>query len=171
MKYIASILFIATLNLNAQTPSKHLSTGDTLPTFSIPDQDGKIFNTKEQKGKGILIIFFYPKDNANISTKQVLGFKARFKEFEDEGASIVGINPGSQESHKSFHQKNQLPYPLLCDTENKVVNQFGIKSTMGSLNRETYVLDYTGRIVFHLDSYLEGDKHADEALKYIKSQD
>ncbi|MBC7390666.1 MAG: redoxin domain-containing protein [Opitutaceae bacterium] len=84
---------------------------------------------------------------------------------------MVGINSGSIESHKSFHQSNKLPFPLLSDKENIAINLFGIKSTMGSLNRETYVLDYTGKIVFHLDSYLEGAKHAEEALKYIKSQD
>ncbi len=170
-KYIIWVSLFFVGEIIAQTPVKHLSTGDSLPYFSIPDQDGKLFNSKAQKGKGILIIFFYPKDNANISTKQVLGFKEHFKGLEEEGATIVGINPGSIESHKSFHQNNKLPYLLLSDKDYKAINLFGIKSTMGTLNRETYVLDYTGKIVFHMDSYLEGAKHAEEALKYIKSQD
>lgn len=171
IRHVIISLFIFALEANGQTSFKHLSTGDTLPYFTIPDQDGKMFTSKAQKGKGILIIFFYPKDNSNISTKQVVGFKDHFKEFEEEGANIVGINPGSIESHKTFHQNNKLPYALLSDKENIATNLFGIKSTMGNLNRETYVLDYTGKIVFHLDSYLEGAKHAEEALKYIKSQD
>lgn len=155
----------------AQTSPKHLMTGDTLPTFSLQDQDGKIFNTSDYKGKNLLVVFFYAKDNAQISTKQTLAFKEHFKEFEEEGAVIVGINPGTVQSHKEFHQKNSLPYPLLSDKDNKIINLFGIKSTLGSLNRETYVVDYTGKIVFFLDSYMDGAKHAEEALRYIKSQD
>ncbi|MBC7390667.1 MAG: redoxin domain-containing protein [Opitutaceae bacterium] len=83
IKYLLPTLLIFALEANGQTPIKHLTTGDSLPYFAIPDQDGKIFNSKDQKGKGILIVFFYPKDNANISTKQVLGFKEHFKEFEE----------------------------------------------------------------------------------------
>ena len=154
-----------------QAQPRHLTVGDTVPYFSLPDQDGKMYNYKEQKSKGITVIFFYPKDNASISTKQAEGFKQHFKEFQEEGATIIGINPGTVESHKSFHLKSSLPFPLLSDKDNTVVNLFGIKTTMGALNRETYVVDFTGRIVFLLDSYLDGAGHAEEALKYIKSQD
>ena len=165
------IILVSALCTFAQTPLKHLTVNDTVPFFSLPDQDNKVFNYKDVKAKGIWIIFFYTKDNANISAKQVQGFKNHIKEFEEEGAFIVGINTGSSESHKKFHSENQLPFPLLSDVNSTVVNQFGIKTIVGGLNRETYVIDYTGRIVFHLDSYLDGAKHADEALKYIKSQD
>ena len=154
----------------AQSP-KHLMAGDTMPTFSLPDQDGKIFNSSDVKGKSLLVIFFYAKDNAQISSKQVIAFKERFKEFEEEGAMVIGINAGTIESHKEFHQKNGLPYPLLSDKDSKVINQFGIKSTLGAVNRETYVVDYSGKIVFFLDAYMDGAKHAEEALKYLKSQD
>ena len=172
MKTAAFVLAIfITGVVYAQSAPKHLMTGDTMPTFSLPDQDGKMFNSSDVKGKSLLVIFFYAKDNAQISTKQVAAFKERFKDFEEEGAVVFGINPGTVESHKEFHQKNALPYPLLSDKDSKVINQFGIKSTLGTLNRETYVVDYSGKIVFFLDAYMDGAKHAEEALKYLKSQD
>lgn len=170
--FLAILTFLAAgLGTLAQTAPKHLSIGDTIPKFSLPDQDGNVYNVADYLKKGAIVLFFYPKDDTPNSTRQAAGFKDHFKEFEEEGVTIVGINPGTVDKHKAFHQKNQFPFPLLSDKDSEVINKFGIKTTLGLTNRETYIVDYTGKIVFTLDSFADGTKHAEEALKYLKSQD
>jgi peroxiredoxin len=41
-------------------------------------------------------------------------------EFIQRGIVVFGISPDSQASHKSFTERNQLPFTLLSETEKKV---------------------------------------------------
>jgi peroxiredoxin Q/BCP len=41
---------------------KSIQVGDMIPDFSLPDQDGNMFNVDSVRGKKKLVIFFYPLD-------------------------------------------------------------------------------------------------------------
>jgi peroxiredoxin Q/BCP len=46
---------------------------------------------------------------------------------------------------------------------------FGVKNTMFMTGRETYVIDLHGKIGFAYSAMMQGKKHADDALAYIKA--
>jgi thioredoxin-dependent peroxiredoxin len=149
--------------------NKELQVGDTIPTFTLTDQDGKIFNSTDHIGKSNLVIFFYPKDESMVCTKEACSFRDRYADLVKAGAILIGINGGSVESHKKFQTNDRLPYPLLSDSGNKVLNAFGVPKQFFMTGRKTFVVDKTGKIVFTYNSSLKGSRHAEEALAYLRN--
>jgi peroxiredoxin Q/BCP len=168
MKYLLVIISAFTLySCNAQTKQKQLDIGDTVPMFSLKNQDGKTFNIKDSIGKKVIVIFFYPKDESFVCTKEACGFRDSASEFAKAGALVIGINQGTIESHKKFQKDYNLPYQLLSDTGETVIAAFGVKGSMYT-DRVTYVVDKTGQIVFKYHGLTEGKKHPEEVMQFLR---
>ena len=148
---------------------KHLEVGDTVPSFMLTDQDGKSFNIADHIGKKVLVIYFYPKDESMVCTKEACAFRDSFDAFTKAGAMVIGINGGSVASHKEFQQHYKLPFTLLSDPGNKVYDRFGVKNKLFMSGRETFVIDLKGKVVYSHEAMLQGKEHADDALAYIKA--
>jgi len=146
---------------------KPIKTGDLIPAFSLPDQDGNIFEINTFLGKKKLVIFFYPQDGSLNCTKEACYFRDLSDVFEEADAIVIGISSQSVESHKKFAEANRLKYTLLSDNENIVRKLFGVPGRMFGLipGRVTYVADRSGKVVYIFDSQTETQRHADEALK------
>lgn len=165
------LLFIINTAAKAQSESKELVVGDMMPAFSLTDQDGRIFNSTDHVGKSILVIYFYPKDESMVCTKEACSFRDSFDDFTKAGAKVIGINGGTVASHKEFRDHYKLPFILLSDPDNKVYHLFGVKNKMFMTGRETFVVDRHGKIVFTYEAMMQGKKHADDALAYIKAHE
>lgn len=124
--------------------------GKQAPSFSLPDQDGKIRTLQEFVGKWI-ILYFYPKDNTP-------GCSIEGREFTQIQASfpgvIIGISADSVESHCSFIDKKQLNLILLSDQGKKTIKEYGVwgpKKFMGreflGIKRTTFLIDQKGTVV------------------------
>jgi len=149
--------------------SKTLDAGNNVPAFTLLDQDGKTFNIKDYVGKKVLVIYFYPKDESMVCTREACAFRDSFDAFSKAGAMVIGVNGGTVASHKEFQQHYKLPFELLSDPDNKIYNLFGVKGKMFFTGRETFVVDLNGKIVYTHEAMLQGKEHADDALSFIKS--
>ena len=132
---------------------KTLTVGDTIPAFTLRDQDGNLFNSTDHLGKSDLVIFFYPKDESMVCTKE----------------ACIGINGGTAKSHQQFEAQDHLPYPLLVDSGNSILKAFGIPRQFFMTGRKTFVVDKSGKIVFTYNSAINGARHAEVALAYLKT--
>jgi peroxiredoxin Q/BCP len=168
MKKTLFLSFLVHVCLIVVAQSKDLSVGDTIPAFRLTDQDGKLFDSRNYIGKKILVIFFYPKDESSVCTKEACTFRDSYAGFQKAGATVIGINYGSVQSHKSFQQHHQLPYILLSDPHNKVLKLFGVKRKFILTGRETFVVDLSGKVVFTFDRLTKGAEHAQKALEFIQ---
>ncbi len=160
-------VFITTIASHAQP--KTLVAGDNAPLFTLLDQDGKTFDMAKEVGKSVLVIYFYPKDESMVCTKEACAFRDSFNDFTKAGAKVIGINGGTVASHKEFEQHYKLPFTLLSDPGNKVYGMFGIKNKMFMSGRETFVVDLKGKIVYTHEAMLQGKEHSDDALAFIKA--
>lgn len=149
-----------------------LSEGAPMPEFSLPDQNGRIFNSKDYIGKP-LVIYFYPKDNTPGCTKEACSFRDSYGEYEKRGVTVVGISADSPASHEKFVQKFNLPFILLADTEKKVLKAFGAwgeKKLYGKVYegiiRSTFVIGSDGTVkkVF---PKVSPEGHASEVLAFV----
>jgi peroxiredoxin Q/BCP len=147
--------------------SKHLTAGDSIPVFSLPDQNNNLFNISDYMGRKILVIYFYPRDESSGCTKEACSFRDQYDAFTKAGAMVIGINSGTVESHRKFIQNHKLPFTLLSDPENKVLKMFGVKNKFFITGRETFVVDLSGKIVFTFDSFTNGPAHEKKALQFI----
>jgi len=141
--------------------------GDTVPSFTLKDQNGNDFDISSLVGTKKMVIFFYPQDGSLNCTKEACYFRDLSDVFDEADAVLIGISGQSVESHKEFAEKNRLNYALLSDPGNIVRKLFGVPGRMLGLipGRVTYVADRSGKVVYIFDSQTETQRHVDEALK------
>src|ERR1017187_9680425 len=145
-KYLALACLSVLTVFSCNSQSRQLEAGRKMPLFSLKDQDGKTFNMKDCVGNNIFVIFFYPKDESTVCTKEACGFRDSLNLFAKMGVQVIGINQGSVESHKKFQQHDSLNYELLSDPDEKVIKAFGVNGALLT-DRVTFVVDETGKIV------------------------
>jgi len=124
-----------------------LNIGDKSPEFCLPNQDGEEICLDSYKGDWI-VLYFYPKDKTQGCTLEALDFTLNKKEFEKNGAVILGISPDSVKSHHNFCMKNDLSITLLSDPEHYVLEKYDVwklKKMYGreyhGVERSTYLID------------------------------
>ena len=140
-----------------------LEIGTKAPDFTLPDQNGNMHSLSEYRGKKV-ILYFYPKDNTPVCTKQAFGFAERYPQFTEKGAVVLGISKDSVASHKKFEEKYGLPFTLLADPELVAIQAYDVwqekknygKTYMGVV-RTTYLIDENGKIVKAFDKVKAAD--------------
>ena len=148
---------------------KTLQIGDSIPDFSLVDQNGLQFRSSDYAGKQKLVIYFYPKDESAVCTAEACAFRDSFADFADLGAVVVGINSGSVASHLKFSVKNRLPFQLLSDPDNHVLKQFGIKPWLFLTGRETFIVGTDGKIAYKYRAFLDGNGHSAKVLDHLSA--
>ena len=144
-----------------------LKIGDKIPSFCLKDQNG-VIRTSDKFNKA-LVLFFYPKDDTPGCTIEACGFRDKYDLFKILGAEVWGISNGNSHSHLEFANKNKLQYPLLCDIDNKLRENFGVPKKLGFIEgRVTYIIDSNGTIIHIFEDLLNGPAHIKEAIMALK---
>ena len=144
-----------------------LEPGAVAPDFELPDSTGVPVRLSALRGNSV-VIYFYPKDDTTVCTKQACAFRDRLAEFESTGARILGISGDSTASHAKFAAKYSLPFTLLSDKGGAVRKLYGVTKRFGVIpGRVTYVIDADGRIRHVYSALSEWDQHVEEALRVL----
>jgi peroxiredoxin Q/BCP len=148
-----------------------MKTGDQVPDFELPDQDGVPCKLSDLLVQGPVVLFFYPAAMTTGCTKESCHFRDLGKEFASVGAQRVGISADTVEKQKAFAEKHSFDYPLLSDTDKAVAAIFGVKRALPFLpnKRATFVIGTDSRLVEVISSEINMDKHADQALAALRS--
>jgi len=72
-----------------------LAVGDVAPAFSAVLQDGSRFDSASVVGKKTVVLFFYPKDNPPVCTKEACAFRDSYKAFTAAGVEVIGVSSDS----------------------------------------------------------------------------
>jgi thioredoxin-dependent peroxiredoxin len=130
----------------------HLKEGDIAPSFSGKDQNGNTIDLKDFEGRKV-VLFFYPKDNTPGCTAEACNLRDNYDGLKEQGYEIIGVSADSEKSHEKFASKFDLPFPLVADTDKKIINDYGVwgpKKFMGreyeGIHRTTFVIDAKGII-------------------------
>lgn len=129
-----------------------LTSGSPAPEFTSTDQNGQSVSLSDYKGKKV-ILYFYPKDDTPGCTAEACDFRDNYNGLIAQGIVVLGVSTDSEASHQKFITKHNLPFPLLADTDQKIVSAYGVwgeknmygKKYMG-INRSTFIIDEAGLI-------------------------
>ena len=129
-----------------------LSAGMQAPAINSKDQDGNAISLDQFSGKTV-VLYFYPKDDTPGCTAEACDFRDNHQDLIANGIVVLGVSVDDEQSHKKFISKHSLPFPLLADTDHKIVNDYGVwveknmygKKYMG-VNRRTFIIDENGLI-------------------------
>ncbi len=126
--------------------------GDMAPDLLGVDENGREIKRSDYPGKKIAL-YFYPKDSTPGCTAQACNLRDNYQELLDKGYQVIGVSVDGAKAHEKFRAKNELPFPLVSDTDHRLVEEFGVwgektlagRKYMGTF-RTTFIIDPDGRI-------------------------
>ena len=134
-----------------------LKEGDKAPDFTAKDQNGKTVSLSDYKGKNV-ILYFYPKDDTPGCTAESCSFRDNYQSLLSKGFEVIGVSTDDEKSHKKFEKKFNLPFPLIADTDMKIVNAYGVWGDKVLFGREyqgilrtTFIIDAEGKVAHIID--------------------
>jgi peroxiredoxin Q/BCP len=150
-----------------------LKEGMKAPPFEGIDQNGNIVKSDDFKGEKV-VLFFYPKDNTPGCTQEACNLRDNYEAFLKKGYVVIGVSADSEKSHRNFSDKFSLPFPLIADTEKKILSDYGVwqeksmygRKYMGTV-RTTFIIDEKGSIE-KIISRVETKSHSDQILGLYK---
>ena len=145
-----------------------------IPNFSLPATGGTPFDLAAQAGKTV-VIYLYPKDSTPGCTTEGQNFRDRHDQFVAANAVILGISRDSLRAHENFKCKQEFPFELGSDADEKVCQQFGVikeKMMYGKLcrgiERSTFVIDKAGKLRREWRA-VKVAGHAQEVLDFVNT--
>ena len=148
-----------------------MNIGDKAPEILGRDQNGNEIKLSDFAGRK-LVLYFYPKDSTSGCTAEACSLRDNYSELRRQGYEVVGVSIQDEKSHQKFIEKNQLPFPLIADTEKTLNEQMGVwgeKSMYGrkyfGTMRTTFIINEEGIIekVF-LPKEIKTKTHAEQIL-------
>ena len=88
---------------------------------------------------------------------------------------VLGISGDTPHTQKKFKEKNDLPYPLLSDTDRRIAKAFDVlkeknmygKKVMG-IERTTFLIGPDGKLA-RIFPKVKAEGHAEEVLAALQS--
>jgi peroxiredoxin Q/BCP len=153
--------------------------GKKLPAFSLPRSDGTVWKSAQylsDKPEGsALVIFFYPKAMTPGCTLEGQDFRDLHAAFKRAKTLVLGISKDSCERQAKFRAKENFPFELLSDEDEKVCRLFDVireKSLYGrkfmGIERSTFLFDAAGKLAREWRK-LRVKGHAAEVLEAARS--
>ena len=149
-----------------------LNVGDRVPDITLQAHDGSTVRLADMIGKRPVVLFFYPKDDTPICTKEACAFRDAYETFSAAGAEVIGISSDSGASHRAFAARHKLPFLLASDADGSLRKAFGVPKTLGLFpGRVTYVIDRSGIVRLVFSAQLASQDHVTKALVAVKAID
>ncbi len=141
--------------------------------FKASATGDKQISLKELRGKNV-VVYFYPKDATPGCTREGQDFRDLHAKFRRLNTVILGVSRDSLGSHEKFKAKQDLPFDLISDPEEKVCQKFDVikeKSLYGrkfmGIERSTFLIDAEGKLQREWRK-VKVAGHAQEVLDTVK---
>ena len=143
-----------------------------VPALKLPATGDQTIDLKSLRGKNV-VLYFYPKDSTPGCTTEGQDFRDHINTFRRRKTVILGISRDSIKSHENFKAKQDLPFELLSDTDEKACRLFDVikeknmygRKVMG-IERSTFLIDGNG-ILQKEWRKVKVNGHVDEVLDAI----
>lgn len=120
--------------------------------FKCAATGNQTIQLKSLRGKKV-VIYFYPKDATPGCTTEGQDFRDLHTKFNRQNTVILGVSRDSVASHEKFKAKQEFPFDLLSDPDEKLCKQFDVikeKSLYGrkfmGIERSTFLIDENGKL-------------------------
>jgi len=148
--------------------------GDQAPDFTLKDESNNDVTLSKLIGDKYIVIYFYPKDNTPVCTRQACHFRdnwSAIKQIASDNVTVYGVSIDTVEDHQKFKEEYQLPFSLLSDPDQKAATDFGVTGSLFGLvrGRKTFLIDKQGKIALAYDSQLFAKSHITEVMNTIQN--
>lgn len=124
------------------------SVGDEVPAFEVQLTDGKTFNSRDAKGKVVVINFFATWCGPCVTEMPQLE-KEVWQRFKSQGVVVLSVGrEHTKEQVAEFQQQHELTFYVAPDTDRSVYGKFAKK-----MIPRNYVIDRSGKIAYQSMGY------------------
>jgi peroxiredoxin Q/BCP len=130
-----------------------LSIGTVIPDFEALSTGNKTIKLTDYRGQ-FVIIYFYPRDNTPGCTQEGQSFRDNIEKFTALNTIIFGVSRDSVRIHEGFKCKQEFPFDLLSDVDEKLCELFDVikmKNMYGKqvrgIERSTFLIDPQGILI------------------------
>lgn len=117
-----------------------LEVGADAPRIGVTLDDGSTANLGDYYDKGLTFIFFYPKADTPGCTAQACSLRDSHADLLARGVQVLGVSVDSKAAQAKFRSNHNLPYPLVVDSDKRVIGAFGVPTTMGFAKRSAFLV-------------------------------
>lgn len=162
------------MQINHINITENMEIGDKAPEILGYDENGKEVRLSDFKGKK-LVLYFYPKDLTSGCSAEACNLRDNIEALRSEGYAVVGASVDDAKSHQKFISKHALPFPLIADTDKKLVEAFGVwgeksmygRKYMGTF-RTTFIINEEGIVERIIGpKKIKTKDHANQILKGV----
>lgn len=147
-----------------------ITVGDPAPDFTVEAHDGSTLHLADVVRDNVVVLYFYPKDETPGCTVEARAFRDLYEEFVTAGAVVIGVSHDSQDRHRSFALKHDLPFFLVSDVDGRLREQYAVPKSLGLVpGRTTFVIDRDGIVRMKFDSMLRPTAHVRKALDMVRA--
>ncbi|KAF4636330.1 hypothetical protein G7Y89_g1746 [Cudoniella acicularis] len=154
-KAVAKAKEVVAPKAKASAPAKvpKIAVGETIDLEGfggeIETNDGTKTTLKKlvDESKGGVVLFTYPKASTPGCTKQACLFRDSYTPLTATGFSIYGLSKDSTKANTNFKERQNLPYPLLCDPSATLITAIGLKKAPNGITRGVFAIDKSGKIL------------------------
>ena len=129
-----------------------LQVGDIAPDFHADSTSGTLHLAK--LAAKCIVLYFYPKDMTLWCTIQAREFSQLYSQFQDLDVIVIGVSKDHLSSHDQFCANENIPFPLLVDTDGAICREYGVikeKSMFGKgylgMHRTTFLIGGDRQII------------------------
>ncbi len=149
-----------------------MTIGDKAPDLLGLNENGEEIRLSQYAGKKV-VLYFYPKDSTSGCTTEACNLRDNYAGLRRAGYEVVGVSVDSAASHQKFIAKHELPFPLIADTDKRLVEAFGVwgeksmygRKYMGTF-RTTFVINEEGIIErILLPKEIKVKEHAEQIMR------
>jgi peroxiredoxin Q/BCP len=120
--------------------------------FTADATRSKKIRLNDLRGQNV-VIYFYPKDSTPGCTTEGRDFSALHSKFRRQKTVILGVSRDSLASHEKFREKQDFPFDLISDPDEKLCKKFDViheKTLYGrkflGVVRSTFLIDSAGKL-------------------------
>jgi len=126
-----------------------VSVGDAAPDFTAPLANGDVqqFTLSDNLDDGPFVLAFFPGAFTGTCTHELETFEERLAEFDELGATVIGISVDTPFALNAFRDELELSFDLVSDTNRRLVDAYDVRTDFASIGVE----DLAKRAVFVVD--------------------
>jgi thioredoxin-dependent peroxiredoxin len=146
-----------------------LKVGDPAPAVAGTTETGATLNLADAYAKQpYTLVYFFPKADTPGCTKQGCSLRDAYEQLTQQGVAVIGVSADGVAAQQAFKEKFHFPFTLLADPDKKVIEAFGVPTTMGLAKRQAFLIK-SGKIVW-ADYKASTDKQAADVLAVLATQ-
>ncbi|MFC4406105.1 redoxin domain-containing protein [Haloarchaeobius iranensis] len=128
--------------------------GDEAPDFTAPIANGGVEEATLSDQATPVVLAFFPGAFTSVCTDELCTFRDRLGNFEDVGATVLGVSVDLPFALNEFRTQNDLSFGLVSDSDREIVDAYDVRMDFADLGvpgvakRAVFVVDDDGEVSY-----------------------